>query len=137
MGLIVLDAGVLIGFLDANDAHHTRSDEVLSAALNANDQLVLPASAFAEILVGPFRRRPEAVAVVRRLMARVPIEVAALDEEIAVDAAVLRAGHRSLKLSDALVIATARILQADLLVTTDRKWPSPRHLKLDADITAL
>ena len=56
MGLTVLDSGVLIGFLDSNDAHHPASLEVFTDAHAGNDRLVLPASALAEILVGPSRR---------------------------------------------------------------------------------
>ena len=55
----------------------------------------------------------------------------------ATDAAALRAKHGSLKLPDALVIATARMLGADLLVTTDRKWPTPQRLQLGAKIRTL
>lgn len=137
MGLIVLDAGVLIGFLDANDAHHGRSHIELSGALSTNEQLLLPASALTETLVGPSRRGPEAVDIVRKLIARVPIVVVPLDEAIAADAASIRATHRSLRLPDALVVATTRILQADLLVTTGRRWPSSRDLKLKAEIRVL
>jgi predicted nucleic acid-binding protein len=137
MGLIVLDAGVLIGFLDADDAHHTRAYEALSAAVEASDQLVIPASALAETLVGPSRRGPDAVELVRELVSRLPIEVVPLDERVAVAAAHIRANHRSLKLPDALVIATAQILDASRLVTTDRKWPTQRRLQLKATITVL
>jgi predicted nucleic acid-binding protein len=137
MGLTVLDAGVVIGFLDANDAHHSRAHQELAAALGANDKLVVPASALTETLVGPSRRGPEAVAVARRFIDRIPIEIAPLDGDIATDAAALRANHGSLKLPDALVIATARMLGADLLVTTDRKWPTPQRLQLGAKIRTL
>jgi predicted nucleic acid-binding protein len=56
MGLTVLDAGVLIGFLDGRDAHHAGAHRLLTASLAANDTLALPASALAEVLVGPSRR---------------------------------------------------------------------------------
>lgn len=137
MGLTVLDAGVIIGFLDANDAHHAEAQAALSDARSRNDRLVLPASALAEILVGPSRRGPTAVAAVRDLVDRVPIDVEPLDEEIAVAAAAIRARHRSLKLPDALVIATASNLDADHLITTDREWPSRSKLRLRASISEL
>jgi len=137
MGLTILDAGVIIGFLDANDVHHTAAHATLRDARNRNDRLVLPASAFAEILVGPSRKGPTAVASVRELVERVPIGVAPLDAEIAVAAAALRTRHRSLKLPDALVIATAGHLDADHLVTTDRDWPTRAKLKIRATIREL
>lgn len=137
MGLTVLDAGVIIGFLDANDAHHVEAHAALGATRGRNDRVVLPASALAEILVGPSRRGVTAVAAVRDLLDRVPIDVAPLDMEIAVAAAGIRARHRSLKLPDALVIATASHLDADHLITTDRGWPSRSKLRLRAAITKI
>jgi predicted nucleic acid-binding protein len=137
MGLTVLDAGVLIGYLDPNDRHHPKAHGALGDALSRNDQVVMPASAFAEALVGPSRSGADAVATVRRLAARLPIVIAPLDEEVAVAAADLRAHHRSLKLPDALVIATAAVLDAGLLVTTDRKWPSQKNLGIRATIMKL
>ncbi len=49
-------------------------------------------------------------------------------------AAVLRARHRSLKLPDAVVIATAEHSSADHLITTDRKWPTAKAMKLTVSI---
>jgi predicted nucleic acid-binding protein len=137
LGLTVFDAGVLIGFLDSNDAHHPAANSALSDARSRNDRLVLPASAFAEILVGPSRKGAAQVAVVRSLVARIPIDIEPLDAKIAETAAALRARHPSLKLPDALVIATASHLKADYLVTTDRKWPSKTKLKLATTITEI
>lgn len=137
MGLTVLDAGVIIGFLDSNDAHHPAAHQAMRDARDRADRLVLPASAFAEVLVGPSRKGAKAVASVRGLVQRVPLEVHPLDENIALAAAALRARHTSLKLPDALVIATAGHLNAEHLVTTDRKWPSRAKLKIAATLTVI
>ena len=74
---------------------------------------------------------------VRHLVERVPITVEPLSPAIAEAAALLRARHRSLKLPDALVIATASVLDADDLITTDRNWPPRARLGLRATITKL
>ncbi len=137
MGLIHLDAGVIIGFLDANDAHHQPAREVLAAALEAGAHLAIAASAFAECLVGPARRGDAAIATVRGLVERVPIAIIPLDDEIATIAARLRADHRALRLPDALVIATAIGASADQLVTTDHTWPSARALRVQVEIRQL
>lgn len=137
MGLIHLDAGVIIGFLDANDAHHEAAGAVLAAALEAGHLLAMAASAFAESLVGPARRGGAAVATVRAFVERVPISIIPLDADIATTAARLRAEHRPLRLPDALVIATAIDRSADRLVTTDHRWPSARALGLTAEIQQL
>ena len=137
MGLIVVDAGVLIGFLDSNDVHHDKATGALRDALERGDRVVLPASAYAEALVGPSRRGAEAVITVRTVLERVPIEVEPLGKEVAVRAAALRARHRGLKLPDAFVIATASTLDADRLITTDRRWPARGTLGLRSTITKL
>ena len=91
----------------------------------------------AEALVGPSRAGPDAVAVVRRLIERLAMRVVALDGDIAEAAASIRAHHRSVKLPDALVIATARHVGADRLVTTDRGWPSASDLGMATTIVEL
>jgi len=138
MGLTLLDAGVLIGFLDASDAHHDAAHREIRVALEGGDRVAIPASAFAEVLVGPSRRGKEAVEGVQEFVERVPIEVAELDAATAVISADLRARHGSvLRLPDALVIATARELDADVLVTSDRNWPTRRALRLRARLVLL
>ena len=137
MALIHLDAGVLIGFLDADDAHHVASRRVLDAAAEHRDHIAMAASAMVECLVGPARRGDEAVATVRAFIDQLPIEVVPLDEDVAVAAAMLRARHRTLRLPDALVIATARVRGADRLVTTDRRWPTGTKLGLDIELDRL
>ena len=137
MGLTVLDAEVLIGLLDGRDAHHDAAHAALGALRDRGDSLVLPASALAEILVGPCRNGPDAVATVWALVERVPVAIAPIDADVAMAAAQLRARHRSLKLPDALVIATAAHLEADHLVTTDRGWPTRAKLGLRSAITEI
>lgn len=137
MGVVHLAAGVVIGFLDADDTHHAAARTVLSDALDAGHRIEMAASAFAECLVGPARRGADAVAVVRSLVERVPIVIVPLDESIAVTAAVLRAPHPKLRLPDALVVATAKEQFAEELVTTDRRWPTARALELGAKIVTL
>ena len=137
MGLIHLDAGVVIGLLDADDTHHGTASAALARVLRGRDQLAMAASAFAECLVGPHRRGLRAVAIVDDLFERLPIEIVDLDAGIARTAATLRARHTPLRLPDALVIATAIERSASELITTDRNWPTARVLKLAATITHL
>lgn len=126
MALVIVDASVLIGFLDSTDRHHRRAVAALTASRNAS--LFVPASAYAEILVGPARRGEETMASVDEAMAALAIHVEPVTREIARRAAALRAGHASLRLPDALVLATADVLAAAAVLTADRAWPriSPR-----------
>ena len=130
MGLTHLDAGVIIAFLDGDDSHHDAATTALANAFDHADRLSIAASALAECLVGPARRSTEAVELVHTAIGRLPASVVPLDEDIATRAAVLRARHRTLKLPDALVIATAETSGADRLITTDRKWPTAKAMKL-------
>jgi predicted nucleic acid-binding protein len=137
MGLIHLDAGVVIGLLDADDAHHSAASAALAQSQHAGDRFAMAASAFAECLVGPARRGGRAIDIVEDLFERLPIEIVAVDQDIARAAATLRARHKALRLPDAFVIATAARRAADRLITTDRKWPSPRVLKLELAVIHL
>ena len=123
MALTVLDAGVVIALLDATDAHHSAARAALREALDRGDDLVLPASAYAECLVGPLRRGPEAAATVDAFIDALPARVEPVTRSIA-RAAALRARHgRAVRLPDSLVLATAIELQAHRLLTTDAGWP--------------
>lgn len=135
--MINLDAGVVIGFLDANDAHHPSAARVLARSLHSGHRLAMAASAFAECLVGPARRGARAVHTVDELVERLPIEIVDLDARISRRAAALRAKHTSIRLPDALVIATASQSSARELVTTDRRWPTARKLGLALTITVI
>ena len=137
MGLTHLDAGVIIAFLDGDDAHHDAARSALTEAVDDTERLALAASALAECLVGPARTGPQAVEIVRTLVERLPASVVDLDADIAARAAGLRARHRSLKLPDALVLATAEQSGADRLITTDRRWPTAKAMKLNVSIRQL
>ncbi len=120
MAIVVLDASVVIAFLDADDAHHAAAVAAIGRA--RREELVLPSSAYAEILVDPWRRGPEAVTVVKQFVVDLGIRIVPLTAEIAERAARLRSGARAFRLPDALVVATAEALDAPAL-TCDRSWP--------------
>jgi predicted nucleic acid-binding protein len=130
VALIHLDAGVVIGLLDANDTHHDSARAAVAAAFADGSRLAMAASALAECLVGPSRHSKAAVRAVHDFVERMPLTIVPLDASIATIAADLRAKHPSLRLPDALVIATALDQKADELVMTDRRWPKLRGLHL-------
>jgi predicted nucleic acid-binding protein len=124
VALTVLDAGIVIAALDAGDAHHAAAVAALREARDRGDRITVPASAYAEALVGPSRVGADAVATVDAFLDALPAAVEPASREVARRAAMLRAGHgRSLRLPDALVIATALASGADLVLTTDAGWP--------------
>jgi predicted nucleic acid-binding protein len=124
MGLTVLDAGIVVAALDSSDAHHAASVDALRVSRASGDALIVPASAYAEALVGPSRRGAEAVATVDAFLDALPAAVEPATREVAREASALRARHgRALRLPDALVLATAAVLRADQVLTTDAAWP--------------
>jgi predicted nucleic acid-binding protein len=118
MALIVIDASLGIALLDPADMLHAAA--VTAFFEMATDDLVMPASALSETLVAPAREGKLEQA--RSRLQRLEVRVAAADEQVAVEAARLRGHHRSLRLPDALVIATGEVLEADSTVTCDRRW---------------
>ena len=130
MGLTVLDAGIIIAVLDAGDPHHPAAVSVLSSVVDDGDRISVPASAYAEALVGPARHGPAARRAVDEFLADLAAGVEPITRQAAARAADLRAKHgQRLKLPDALVVAIAMHLDADRILTTDRRWP-----KLPVDV---
>jgi predicted nucleic acid-binding protein len=118
VALIVLDARVLIAHLDAADALHPAA--VLALREHVEDDLRLPASAYAEALVGPalVGRLEEA----RQKIAALGVGLVPIDADVAERAAAVRSGEPSLRLPDALVLACGHVLDADTILTADRRW---------------
>jgi len=124
VALTVLDAGVLIAFLDAEDPHHAAARRALANAVGRRDDLILPASAYAELMVGPHRSGPDVVATAQAALEALAVQIEPATKAVASAAAELRARHgRRLRLPDALVLATALVARADRVLTTDARWP--------------
>lgn len=119
MAVLVLDASVVIAFFDRADAHHLAAKAALDAT--GENELVLPASAYSEALVVPWRRASADAA--DRALADLAIRVEPLSREIARRAAQLRSRQEALRLADAIVLATGDVLEAAAVLTADRRWP--------------
>ena len=119
MGLNVVDASISIALIDDADVLYEASAAVVATDPAA---LILPAPAYAETMVRAHRDGTSTA--VRDKLDGLGISIAPLSEEMAEEAARLRARFPFLRLGDALVIATARILDADEVLTGDRRWAS-------------
>ena len=115
---LILDASVLIGLLDTNDSHHDRAVDEVDQADRAARPLLTPASTYSEALVAfaLAGRVPDA----REAITGMGITVASLTAPIAEHAAELRARHDSLRLPDALVLATAHEHDGEVLTYDER-----------------
>jgi predicted nucleic acid-binding protein len=113
VGALILDASVLIGLLDSEDAHHNSAVEEVEAADQAARTLLTPASAYSEALVA--FAGADRISDARAAIADMGITVVPLTADTAERAAELRAHHEALRLPDAVVLATARELDGKLL----------------------
>ena len=114
----VLDADVVIAFLDDRDASHRRAVRLLTAVAADRDDLVIGAGAYAETLV--HATATGHARVVDAFLDDAGVSVLPVDRPTARAAAALRARHRGLRLPDALSLATALEHDAELL-TFDRR----------------
>ena len=124
MGALILDASVLMGLLDSADAHHDSAVSDVERADQAGRALFAPASAYAEALVAFARagRSDEA----RDAIASMGIAIAPLTSAMAERSAALRALYTDMRLPQAIVLACAEALDADLL-SYDRRLMAVRQ----------
>jgi predicted nucleic acid-binding protein len=120
MAIAVLDASVVIAFLNPNDRHHDAA--VAAFHRYRREELVLPASVYAELLVGPFRRGEGVVAKTEGFIRDLAMRIEPISADIAKRAAFLRARHHILKLPDAFVLATGDLTNAARVLTADAAW---------------
>ena len=118
MALIIIDASVVIALLDPADALHAAARQEFDQV--AGEELALPASALAETLVAPARAGKLEEA--RQRIQALELLIADVDEDVALEAARWRGRHSRLRLPDALVLATAEVLNASVLLTGDANW---------------
>ncbi len=116
MAPVALDADLIIAFLDAADDQHQRAVDELRPRLGAGQQIIVGASVYAEVMVRPMQSGDESK--VDEFLDAISATVVSIDRRLARRAARLRARHRSLRLPDALSLATA--LESDAaLITLD------------------
>jgi predicted nucleic acid-binding protein len=125
VGPLILDASVLIGLLDSVDDHHQRAVNAVEQADRLNQELLAPASAYGEALVA--FARASRIRDAREAISGMGIVVVPLTAPIAERAAELRAAHESLRLPDALVLATAHQHDGKLLTYDDRLTRTARQ----------
>lgn len=115
---ILLDADVLIGALDASDAHHDRARARFKNARRRQDSLSISVVNLTEVLIAPAADAGQ-LAAAREAIAALRVAIHQPSEAIAVDAARLR-GRHPISLPDAYLLASARSTGAEI-ATFDRK----------------
>jgi predicted nucleic acid-binding protein len=115
---VALDADIVIAFLDPGDDQHATAVAELRPRLAVGDQLLAAATVYAESIVRPLQQGTDAT--VDEFFDAAGISIVPIDRAVARRAAVLRAEHQSLRLPDAMSLATAMVTDSALL-TLDKK----------------
>ena len=118
MARIALDADVVIAFLDPADEQHEQAVDTLRPLLAAGDELLLGTTVYAETIARPLQQGTDST--VDEFLDAAGITVVPIDRKIARHAAALRGSHPSLRLPDAISLATAIANNATLL-TLDKR----------------
>ena len=118
----LLDSAAVAGFLDGDDAFHAVADARIRE-LAGRETLIVSVITYAELLTGAGLGHHEQ-STVRGFFAQLIDEVYSVDRAVAERAAELRSQTPALKMPDALILATADLRRADLVVTGDDRWSS-------------
>jgi predicted nucleic acid-binding protein len=116
----LLDSVAVAAFLDRDDVFHAAADARIRE-LAGRDALIVSVITYAELLTGAALGH-HAGPVVRGFFRDLVDEVHPVDRAVAERAAELRAARTSLRLPDALILATADLRKADVVITGDRHW---------------
>ncbi|HEX6688519.1 MAG TPA: PIN domain-containing protein [Solirubrobacterales bacterium] len=115
---VILDSDAVVGFLDREDALHDAADAAIRGLIR-KQRLLVSVVTYAEVLTGA-RLGHHDEDRVRGFFAQLISEVLPVDVTVADKAADLRARLKSLRMPDALILATAETSQdVDLIVTGD------------------
>jgi predicted nucleic acid-binding protein len=117
---VVLDSGAVVGFLDRQDALHDAADAAVRELVRGQ-RLLASVVTYAEVLTGArlgHHDEDHVTGFFAGLLSGVlPVDVAVADK-----AADLRSRFKSLRMPDALILATAETdPEVDLIVTGDQQ----------------
>jgi predicted nucleic acid-binding protein len=117
---VVLDSDAVVGFLDRDDALHEAADAAIRDLIREK-RLLVSVITYAEVLTGAKLGHHDEDHV-RGFFTQLISGVLPVDTTVADAAADLRARSRSLRMPDALIVATAETdPDTDLIVTGDRQ----------------
>jgi predicted nucleic acid-binding protein len=127
VGLILLDSTVIVGFLDADDALHEVAVAWLKG-LAGSPPLAASVISYAEVMTGVSLGHHAREHVDGFFDALVK-DLLPVDRPIAARAATLRGKHTSLRMPDALILATAEVNEEiETVLCADSAWPKVKGL---------
>jgi predicted nucleic acid-binding protein len=126
---VVLDSDVVVGFLDRQDALHEAADAAVRDFVRSQ-RLVASVVTYAEVLTGArlgHHNEDDVAGFFRGLLSAVLL----IDVAVADRAADLRSRFKSLRMPDALILATAEMdPDVDLIVTGDQQLTKVSGLRV-------
>jgi predicted nucleic acid-binding protein len=134
---VLIDSSVVLAYLAGGESGTPRAVELFDAFVaTGRNPASLSMVTVAEILVRPFRRDPAAVAIAEAFLQHFgDMRLVPVTYEVAREGARLRAST-DLPMPDALIIASALVAGADVVVTADRSW-RPRLREVAPEITVV
>jgi len=102
----ILDADVLIGALDRDDAHHGRARQLLTDCRDRHDAVSISVVNLSEVLIAP-SADPAHLSAAREAIGALGVNIHLPNEAIGIEAARLRQRH-PISLPDAYCLATAK-----------------------------
>lgn len=130
---VVLDSAAIVAFLDRDDALHASAANAIGAMVT-EQRLLASVVTFAEVLTGVGLLHHDD-APVRGFFADLIAEILPVGIATAERAAELRAGHRSLRMPDALILAAADIHpDVDALLTGDADFAAVGGVSYRVDL---
>ena len=130
--LVYFDANVFIAAFESTGAHSDHAWWVIRA-IEAGEIVARTSElTLAELLVKPLERgMQDLVEAYKAMIATGPnFEVRPVSRDILIEAAAVRAQRASVRLPDAVHIATARSASCGFFVSEDRRLPMPKNITL-------
>jgi predicted nucleic acid-binding protein len=133
VGLILLDSNVIVGFLDADDVLHEAAVGKFKEIVSSH-QLVASAVSYAEVMTAvALGHHPKKG--VERFFDVLIKELLPAGRSVAARAAELRGKRVSLKMPDALILATADLHDdVDTVLCADGEWSKVKGLSCKVEL---
>jgi predicted nucleic acid-binding protein len=120
---LLIDSSVVLAYLAGSEGSSLDAVDLFDGAIaTGRNPASISAITVAEILVRPYRSGTAAVATIEGFLAHLDVmRIVAIDADVARQAARIRAAT-NLPMPDAVIVASAVITNADVIVTSDRTW---------------
>jgi predicted nucleic acid-binding protein len=131
--LILLDTTAIVGFLDRDDALHEAAVSGLRGA-GADNAFAASAVSYAEVMTGvALGHHPREL--VEGFFTDLIRELLPVDRAVAARAGALRGSRRSLRMPDALILATADLHEeVERVICADGDWPKVEGLRCGIEL---